>query len=383
MNKSMRCALIIAGLGLPFSTVFAQDAAGWGLALEEAGKKIKIGGRIQGIIENDSETESQDFYLRRTRFNIAYKPWDGHTFVYDIRNDNANKADKGEGKFSIGDAFWKIDVDNGWVDYIKVFRSKVDISYSQTSSSKNLFNPDRAGVAEHASDFVVHNRRAANLQANGHFGDLAYQVVLSDGVDSGDLKSVTGDTEVEGVNHQKFTYGTKLRYFFQGSGKRNKVQDTFYGTYDTLSLGVGYFANDGINVALDDAREFSFRRSVTNVELSYAFKNFRFLGEYFSFTGDLVNLDATDKKDMLGDSNGYFTQAEYVFGKWAPYVGYEEFDKWSSEDEYVQKVTTLGINYYKNLEAERFGLTYKKTENDEGLGGKDSERLYAYMMLNF
>lgn len=361
----------------------SAQQVGWGSAFEDAGKKVKLGGRIQAIMENDSETESQDFYLRRLRFNIEYKPWEGHIFVYDIRNDNANKEDRGEGKFSVGDAYWRFAVDKSWIKNVQFFRGKVDVSYSQTSSSKNLLNPNRANVSEHASDFLVHNRRAANAQVNGSIGDMVYQVFLADGVNSADLEPLEGAVTVEGVNHQKFSYGGKLRYFFLGDAKKNKVQDTFYGQYDTLSFGIGYFANDNINLALSDNREVSIRRTLTNAELSFSYKNFRLLSEYFAFTGDLVDLTKTDKDDMQGDSNGYYAQAEYLIGKWAPYFAYESFNRWAEEDGYIQKVTTFGVNYYQNMEAQRYGVSYKKTENDENLGDDTSENIYAYMMLNF
>lgn len=375
---------LILGTMLLSSTSFAQQA-GWGAAFKDADKKVKIGGRIQAIATNDSDTESQDFYLRRTRFNISYKPWEGHQFVYDIRNDNSNKKDKGEGKFVIGDAYWKIKVDNGWVNNIKLFRSKVDVSYSQTSSSKNLFNPNRANVSEHASDFLVQNRRASNAQINGNFGNLSYHLAVSDGVQADDLADLDSSetTTVEGVNHQKFTYGGKLRYYFMGDAKKNKAQDTFYGQHDTFSLGLGYFANDEINIELSDGRDVSVRRTLTNVELSYAYKNFRLLGEYFTFAGDFVNLTQASKDDMFGTSDGYFVQTEYLIGKWAPYIGYESFNKWNEEDGYVQTVHTYGINYYDHMEARRYGLTYKRTEEEENLSDKVSEQIYAYMMLNF
>jgi len=376
--------LIILLFLVSFNTFASQ--AGWGVSVKEENKKVKIGGRLQAIMLNDSATESQDFYMRRTRLNLDYKPWEGHTFVYDIRNDGANKNDDGEKEFSIGDAYWKIDVNENTINNVKLFRSKVDVSYSQTSSSKNLFNPNRANVSEHASDFVVENRRAMNAQVNGNISKMAYQFVISDGVNSGDLEDISGN-EVVKVNNQKFTYGGKLRYYFVGDAKKNVVQDTFYGALDTLSLGIGYFANDKINVdnstAGGAAGEFSFRRSVTNIDLSWATGDFRLLAEHFSFTGDLIDLTATNKEDIVGNSTGYYVQAEYLFGKWAPYIIYEFFDKQQGEDDYDEVVNTIGLNYYKNMEAQRFGMAYKKTELAKNLGDSSNESLYGYFMLNF
>jgi hypothetical protein len=369
-----------------FLSVSFAKSYGWGTTINGEKSKVKIGGRIQAILEQDNVTEAQDFYLRRMRLNLEYKPWEGHTFVYDIRNDGANQSDAGEKTFNIGDAYWKIAIDNNFVNNIKLFRAKVDVSYSQKSSSRNLFNPQRAEVSEHASDFVVHNRRAVNAQINGNIGQLAYQVVLSDGVRSSDLTALSG-SKIAGVNYQKLTYGTKLRYYFIGDAKKNKSQDTFYGQYDTFSLGFGYFANDKINVDNSSnssaLQEFSFNRKISNVELSYAYKNFRLLAEYFDFTGDLIDLTATSTQDILGKSDGYYAQVEYTFGKIAPYVIFESFDKNKNVSDSVQTITTVGLNYYQRLEATRFGIAHKKEENESAIGNNTVKSLYAYAMLNF
>jgi hypothetical protein len=364
---------------------YAQEY-GWGTTIENETKKVKIGGRLQAILVQDSETEAQDFYLRRTRLNLEYKPWAGHTFVYDIRNDGANSGDDGEKTFNIGDAYWKIDLNKNTINNIKLFRAKVDVSYSQTSSSKNLFNPQRAEVSEHASDFVVHNRRAVNAQINGNIENLAYQIVISDGVNSENLSALSGD-KISEVNYQKLTYGSKIRYFFIGDAKKNKAQDTFYGLYDTFSLGLGFFANDKINVDNSNnstgLQEFSFNRKLTNLDLSYSYKNFRLLAEYFEFSGDLIDLEALNKEDIVGESSGYYTQLEYVFGKWAPYIIYENFDKNKDADSAIQTITTVGINFYQRLEATRFGIAHKSTKNAKDIGDNSFESIYGYFMLNF
>lgn len=369
---------------IPLTTQAAQY--GWGATIKDGDKKIKVGGRLQVMLAQDSETESQDFFLRRTRLNLEYKPWKGHTFVYDIRNDGANQEDEGEQTFNIGDAFWKIDINKHTINNIKLFRAKVDVSYSQTSSSKNLFNPQRALISEHASDFVVHNRRAVNMQANGNIENLAYHVVLSDGVNSEDLTAVNGKA-VSQVNHQKLTYGGKLRYFFMGDSKKNKSQDTFYGLHDTFSLGVGYFANDKINVTNANntgaLQEFSMTRSVTNIDLSYSYGGLRVMAEHFEMTGDLADLTSTDRDDILTRSGGYYAQVEYTLDKIAPYITYEEFNRNRSAEDAITQETTIGINYYHMLEAARFGFAYKQTENGKDVGDNTNESIYTYAMLNF
>ena len=145
---------------------------------------------------------------------------------------------------------------------VKLFRSKVDVSYSQTSSSKHLFNPERTVTAEKASSFVVQDRRANNVQVNGTLGQAYYQIAVSDGVNSGDLEDLSGDT-VSSVEGQKLTYGGKLRYFFIGNPKKTKIQDTYYGHEDVLSLGIGHFRNEKITAenATRSVEKFSFGRN--------------------------------------------------------------------------------------------------------------------------
>lgn len=373
---------------LTSTAIAAPYQKGWGTSVidQKTGKSgVKIGGRLQAIAAVDSETETQDFYFRRMRVNFSYNPKPNHKIVYDVRNDNANQGDRGEETFNIGDAYWQIDFKKF---KFKAFRGKVDVSYSQTSSSKNLFTPERTFVSEHASDFVVENRRANNVQINGNLGNLSYHVVLSDGVNSNDLEDVAGN-EVEAVDGQKFTYGGKLRYYFFGDPVKNPAQDTFYGKHDTFSIGAAFFANDKIIVDNSTATgsqvsQFNMARNLTNIELSFAKGGLRILGEYFAFSGDIIDLTAADKEDILGDSNGYYIQSEYVFNKLAPFISYEVFDKNLDSDDAQLTNTTVGINYYQDLEGERYGIAYRLTENEDELNnGDDEEFLYAYIMLNF
>lgn len=375
--------LVLPILLLFFSVVSLASApqAGWGTTFEQNGQKVKIGGRLQGIMESRSDDESQDFYLRRTRFNISYQPWENHTLVYDIRDDNVNRGDRGEEEFKIGDAFWRIYLGHSIFKDVRFFRAKVDVSYSQTSSSKNLFNPNRAGPAEEAASFVIQNRRAANIQTNGSIGKLYFQLVLSDGVNSGDLENISGSLTVEEVKSQKLTYGGKFRYYFWGEADKNYIQDTFYGAYDAFSIGVGYFANDKIKLSLSNNEEVNLRRELLNVEFSFSLMGARFLSEHFWFDGTIFNLG--DSNNRFGKSKGNYAQAEYVIGKFAPYVGYEWFDRWSDDTGYVEEATLAGINYYQNMESQRYGIAYKKSIYGSKLNKAESENIYAYIMLNF
>lgn len=363
--------LIISGLLLTTVSSFASD-------------KVIVGGRLQGVLANNSENETQDIYLRRTRLNLTYTPWEGHKFNYDIRNDKANLGDKGEGQFVIGDAYWQIDINKYSIKNVRMFRAKVDVSYTQTASSKDLFSPTRAFVSEYASDYVVSNRRANNIQINGNIKNLAYQVAISDGVDSDEVDIAEGSTRsISGIEGQKLTYGAKIRYYFFGDALKNKTNETFYGNNDTFSLGVGFFQNDKIIFKLSDDSLFTTRRALTNVELSYAKGGLRLLGEYFTFDNDIVNLEAANKEDRMDTSSGHYILAEYVMGKWAPNIGVESFDQ-SYDDMDINKNSCLaGINYYLNQNKMRLGFVYKSTTDKLGAAESESEAYQLYAMLNF
>lgn len=336
-------------------------------------KDVEIGGRLQGVSELNPDNETQDLFLRRTRVNILYRPAPNQKVSFDLRNDNANKQDDGDGKFAIGDAYWQLKK----LNYkIRIFRSKVDVSYSATSSSKHLLEPNRLSSIDFASNFIVHNRRATNIQINSNFQKLFYQVVVSDGIQSGDLEDVQGNSAQE-ITSQNFSYGGKIRYFLVGSEEKNSIQDTFYGQGNTLSLGIGYFANDRIKYSFDD-QEYLTSRNLTNIELSYAYKSFRFLSEFFQFNNDLIDIE----NKVFKNSQAHYIQAEYVIGKLAPYIGYEVFYKSDFKNENRSLTQLVGINYYLENEKMHWGANFKRIETGTAIDN-NNEIFSTYLMTDF
>lgn len=362
-----------------FEALAAVPQAGWGVKIKDESSELKIGGRLQGIAKLDSSDQDQNLYLRRVRVNLQYRPWEGHKFSFDVRNDDSNKRGKGDGEFQIGDAYWELKSHSKFINNFRFFRAKVDVSYTQTSSSKNLFAPDRALPAEVAADFIVSGRRATNAQINGNIGALAYQLALSEGLSKEDIDAISSSDNVSNVLSQSLVIGGKLRYYFFGSAQKDIVQDTFYGKYNAFSVGLGHFSLDRIELELDSSDEVTLSRKLTNIELAYSNGPFRFLGEAFYFEG--LTIDYGENKDAHGE--GGYAQAEWNFGKFAPYLGHEIMN-YDTNDSGLKNVGNyIGLNYYENLEAMRFGLQAK--ENDRGeLIGDDKEFVFkAYAMLNF
>lgn len=357
---------------------FNSYSQNWGVKVEDGLKSLRIGGRIQGVLSGNSLNDSQDLYLRRLRLNIEFKPFADSLINFDIRNDNSNRDMNGDGEFIIGDAYWRVFTPNSFFNNITLFRAKVDVSYSQTSSSRHNFQPNRTFVSDYASTFIIHNRRATNIQINGNLNDLYYQIAIADGVNEDALRDAN-NTAALSIIEQRLSYGAKLRYFFIGDAKKNRVQDTFYGEHDTFSLGLGHFRNDKI-VYEEETTQNEISRSLTNIELSYAQGPFRLVSEWFEFQGTILDMP----NEVIGTSQGYYIQTEYIFSnKVAPFLYYEDFNWLNSQDGHHAIVKGVGVNYYVKNDSLRYGSSLNHHMKNESLQISDSIDLNFYVFMNY
>ena len=358
-----------------------EETRGWGLSLGEGTNNIRIGGRLQGIGEYNLNSGQKDLYLRRARVNLQYQTNKFHMIYVELRNDNSTRGDTGEGTLFIGDAFYEIPVDIPFIDDLTLFRSKVDVSYSQTSSSKNLINPNRSRVSDYAANFVVHNRRANNIQINGGNSWFTYQLVLSDGIQSEEVEEALGNVTVTGIAKQKLTMGTKLRFYLWNGDDKEKaeLQETYYGAKRTLSLGFGYFINPEIRYTLSNGGELSNSRELYNAELSFAFDNFRFLAEGLYFRGDTIELS----QSRFGDSWGTYMRSEYILGKIAPYLGLSYLRRAESLSETHEASHLLGINYYAEKKNRRYGISFENFEFGKRLTNRNRKEVMTYIMMDY
>ena len=116
----------------------------WGVELFDSTDsriKLRLGSRLQSVTESKNITSTnpsedisiQDMYLRRVRFQFESIFMNDWRFYMDVRNDNSNKKDKGDGSFIVGDAFIQRKNVFGIEGlYTRFFRSKVELSRSQT-----------------------------------------------------------------------------------------------------------------------------------------------------------------------------------------------------------------------------------------------------------
>jgi phosphate-selective porin len=363
------------------NSAFAKD---WGISLhkKDTEYKLKIGGRLQGAIALSDKTDNtQDIYMRRMRFNVEYKPKKAHKIYMDIRNDKTNKGDVGEVAFTLGDAYWQYTINDTLK--LKAFRAKIDVSYSQTTSSKNLLNTERAAISNHASNFISQSRRGSNLQLNGLAGKLQYQVVFGDGAQSGDLKDV-GGSAVTSIVAQKFFYGAKLRYHFFNSDKKHKNKDTTYGKGRALSLGVGYFTQNKLKITYNaGANTTSLKRQLTNIELKLNLGKFSLLAEVFNFKDDLIDLTTS----TFGKSGGHAVSAELFVTnnlKHALYFKNEDFERNSDGaiDSYYQS-NGVGYNWYIDEESLRFGVYMEDIKENQNISQDADKKFTLYTMMNY
>lgn len=350
----------------------------WGVHLVKGTSSLKIGGRLQGVGAFNTNSGDNDLFLRRGRVNLQYELQNGHRFYMDLRNDKVNLSDSGEGDLQIGDGFYEIPVAaSDVIKNVRLFRAKVDVSYTQTSSSKNLLSPVRANAAEYAANYIVHNRRANNIQLNGGGKRYSFQLAIADGVQSDKVKAVNSDVSVDSISKQKLTMGGKFRYFVWGD--KAPLQETYYQGKNTLSVGFGAFHNPGITFELSDGDSFTSDRQLYNLEVSYSYRNFRFLTEGFVFAGDLVNLDERES----GTSTGYYMSSEIILGKVAPYASYSNLDRDRNRAEMSENTATIGVNYYVSGKRQRYGVSFTNRQFEDNLNEPEDNEINLYTMLDY
>jgi hypothetical protein len=369
--------LTILFLGITPNSFSKEEKKGWGLSLGEGTSNIRIGGRLQGIGSYNTGNGFKDLYLRRARVNLQYQTQNFHMIYVELRNDNSTREDRGEGSLFIGDAFYEIPLDIPFIYDLTLFRSKVDVSYSQTSSSKNLIHPNRSRVSDYAANFVVHNRRANNIQINGGNDWMTYQLVISDGIQNEEVEEAFGNVTVSAIAEQKLTVGAKARFFLWG--EKAELQETFYGAKRTLSFGLGAFTNSDIRYTLSNGQEVSHSRSLYNAELSFAYDNFRLLAEGLYFQGDTLN----PSQRRFGDAWGTYMRSEYILGKIAPYIGlsYLKRDKDNSNTQEASQL--IGVNYYAENKTRRYGVSFQNFEYGNLLSSRNKKEVMTYIMMDY
>ncbi|MHB8100494.1 MAG: porin family protein [Sulfuricurvum sp.] len=350
---------------------------------------LKLGVRLMGTFEHrqkdyalpstKSDVETNDAYMRRTRLEVE-AGFDKHTsFTMDLRDDNANAEDKGEGSFNVGDAYLSIKkpFDTSLVNF-KLYRGKIDVSRSETAKSAYQVHYDRAHVADEAAQFITHNRRGANAQMYGDWEKkVQYQVAMGDGVYSGAMKDAKGVTLADTANgtkfgsvaSQDFFYGGKIKLSPFDGWEETELTETYMGQGKHFTVGAAYWKTG--NIATKDlATNIIVDHELVNLEASAHYLGASVSAEYFAFDGVVKDWTKTAVAGNIGKSSGWYAQGEYVFvdfGYVAPFYRYESWDKFKDADGYDLTSKIAGVNWYLRGNTTKVGFAIQQDKYGSGL----------------
>ncbi len=350
---------------------------------------IKVGIRIQSTFENYkvdyksptiNDINLWDAYLRRTRLEIGVGFSKHVSFGMDIRNDKANYQDKGEQEFNVGDAYLKIKkpFNNSLVNF-KLYRSKIDVSRTETVKSAFVIHYDRPHVADEAAQFISHNRRATNIQMYGNWEKkIHYQLAVGDGIYSGKFYDAKGNklSSYGSIKEQDYMYGGKVILSPIPGWEEKKRTETYFGVGKHIGIGIGYWRLPKVKYS-DNAGTFNIDRTLINYEFSAHYKGAFIQYEYFDFDG--VEKDFSDTKHEVGKANGWYIVGEYVFPQLyyiAPFARYEEWKKWKDGgSNYKLKSYVFGINWYLRGNTTKIGFSYQQDDYGKDIGDKKVKRI--------
>ena len=337
---------------------------------------LKAGVRIQGTYENkatdynnDAKTNTNinDAYLRRVRFEVAAGFGKHASFVMDVRNDKSNYGiENPEGAFNVGDAYVKIKkpFDTSLVNF-KLYRAKIDVSRTETVKSARVIAYDRPYVADIAAQYISFNRRGTNAQMYGDWNKkIHYQIAAGAASSPTKILDAAGDKaasdDIE-MSEQSFFYGGKVRLSPFDGWEETKRTETYFGKGKHISIGAAYWSVPtlkGENVA---GGTFDLNRELINIEASAHYYGFFVQGEYFKFS-DAVN-DWAAATIETGDSNGWYVTSEYVIPELsyiAPFVRYESHDRYENIDDTTVTSALAGVNWYLRGNTTKVGVIYQQ-----------------------
>ncbi len=339
---------------------------------------VSLGIRFQGIASlTEPEGDAPpvfDAFARRVRFEIAAQLSKHSSFVMDIRNDNANRQDRGEGGFNVGNAYF---VSRSLLGYeflnFKAYRGKIDVSRTEPTKSAWLVYYDRPAVADFAANFVSHNRRAANVQLFGNWdGKLAYSFAIGDGVHAASFEDARGnDLSAQSIDRQNPMVGGKLILSpIEGWEERERTE-TYFGQGQHFEVGAAYFRTGNIHFN-QGVSSFSVSHGLLNLEASTHYRRFFVQAEYFRFDEVIEDLNAATPH--LGTSAGWYALTEICFPELsylAPFFRFERWDRFQQVEGYLHLSRVAGINWYLRGNTARIGLAAQSDTFGSQLGSSE------------
>ncbi len=352
----------------------------WGVEIAnpsaESDLHLRIGTRLQGMAVSQNSTTGngtqaptqQDFYINRARLQVLAKMRSDMSFYMDVRADGVDQINASDNGFALGDAYFQ--VENLW-NYeplsLRVFRSKYQVSYSQTSSSADLLHQIRASVSDYSASFISTGRRASNLQLLANWSNrLRAQIVVGDSLQEAAFFDALGLAAAT-LNSQNFAYGARLRASPLAGWELKKITETFLGQGQHFAVGAGAFFVDNINYTVGSISG-EVDRQLFNFDLSFHYRSFSFLTEYSLFDGVIESFASQPLN--TGKSEGAFAQVEYVltdFHYLAPFARWQSWNRFKENTDFNQSSWLVGLNHYLKGNKLRWGAYFEKTDYGAGL----------------
>ena len=356
---------------------------------------FKAGVRIQGTYENEGtnyndtskkDTNLNDAYLRRVRFEVAAGFGKHSSFVMDVRNDKSNYGiENAEGNFNVGDAYLKIKkpFSTSLVNF-KLYRAKIDVSRTETVKSARVIAYDRPYVADAAAQYISFNRRGANAQVYGDWKKKIHYQIAAGSASSPDKAldalGVKGSKANVDLEDQSYFYGAKVVLSPFDGWEETLRTETYFGKGKHFSLGASYWsvptmkgdAAIGSNVA-----QFDLNRELINLEASAHYKGFFVQGEYFKFKDVIEQWDVNGSVNT-GESSGWYVTSEYVFTKLyylAPFARYESWDRFEGKKGYKVTSTLAGLNWYLRGNTTKVGVVYQFDKYGSNTGNRNVTKM--------
>ena len=356
---------------------------------------FKAGVRIQGTLESlrsdyaditKTNTNVNDAYLRRVRFEVAAGFGKHASFVMDVRNDRSNYGiENTEGKFSVGDAYLKIKkpFDTSLVNF-KLYRAKIDVSRTETVKSARAISYDRPFVADYAAQYISFNRRGANIQMYGDWNKKIHYQIAAGSASSPDkvldAAGVKGSSASVDIDKQSYFYGGKVIVSPFDGWEETKKTESYFGVGKHFSAGVGYWAIPELKgtatTIVGGDTTFDLNRDLLTAEISMHYAGLFLQGEYFKFNDVVKDWRTTRPSVETGTSDGWYVTGEYVmpeFAYIAPFFRYESWDRFREEDGYDVTSTTAGINWYLRGNTTKAGISYQKNEYGLNTGDRTDD----------
>ena len=347
---------------------------------------FKAGVRIQGTFENESidyngvkdNTNLNDAYLRRVRFEVAAGFGHGTSFVMDVRNDKSNYGiENKEGTFNVGDAYVKIKkpFDTSLVNF-KLFRGKIDVSRTETVKSARVIAYDRPYVADIAAQYISFNRRGSNVQMYGDWEKkIHYQIASGAATSPSKILDAEGDKagdEDFKITEQSFFVGGKVVLSPFDGWEETKRTETYFGQGKHFSIGAAYWlvptlkgtsTTKDSNGTTTNIAAFDKSRSLINLEISAHYHGFFVQAEYFKFGNAVKKWKPSTGDVETSDSEGWYVTSEYVVPEYnfiAPFARYESHDRYKDADDAVVTSMLAGVNWYLMGNSIKAGIYYQQ-----------------------